>query len=364
MKSIQKIWQTLIFDTYGNIALVSFIICVISGIILAIPYDVNNAYDSINLILITNLPAVFFRNMHYWSAQFFLVFTLLHFWEYFKPDSLKELSKGIWFRLVISLLFVFFVMLSGFILKADADSLQARRILDSLIKEIPIIGAFLASLIFGIEESFQLLYVHHIATATIFLFIIVWEHAKVLWTKLSTTLIALAIFTIISFFVHAPLHDNINPIIKGPWYFIGLQEILHWTSRTGLVMIAIFVLLVIIYLFRFYFENRSKLIRRGFLGLTIVYLFLTIVGFFFRGENWKWAKPWDEHGQILTFPLETGIQMVSSRFSQLNQQDIALVQGKREACMNCHENVGGFSPSHNPRSNWLYFMSFWKSFYT
>lgn len=346
MNFVNKIWRTLIFDTYGNIALASFLVCAISGVVLAIPYDVNNAYDSISLMLITNLPAVFFRNMHYWSAQFFLVFTLLHFWEYFKPASLKELSKGVWFRLVISLLFVFFVMLSGFILKADADSLQARRILDSLIKDIPFLGTFLAGLIFGKDDSFQLLYVHHIATATIFLFIIIWEHAKVLWTKLSTILIALAIFTLISFFVHAPLHDNLNPIIKGPWYFIGLQEILHWTSRTGIVMIAIFILLVFIYLFKFNSENRSILLRKVFLALTLIYLILTIVGFFFRGENWNWSNPF-KNKTTISFPLEAGIQIVNGRFSSLNQQDIPLVQGKREACMNCHENVSGFSPSHN-----------------
>jgi len=347
--AIQKIWRLILFDTYGNIALASFLICTISGVILAIPFDIDNPYDSISLLLITNLPALFFRNLHYWSAQFFLVFTLLHFWEYFKPAQAKELSKGVWFRLVVSILITFFVMLTGFILKADADSLQARRILESLMIEIPFVGEFLVGMLFGNQDSFQLIYVHHIATATIFLFIILYEHTSVLWTKLSTLLISLAILTIISFWVHAPLHDNINPVIKGPWYFIGLQEILHWTSRTSLVLIFILLLLVIIYFIRSVNDKSSALIRKIFWLLTLAYLLLTIIGFFFRGENWKWINPITNETSI-SFPLETGIQMVNGRFSKLSSQEIPIVQGNREACMNCHENVKGFSPSHNPEA--------------
>ena len=136
----------MLFDTYGNIALAGFVICVVSGIFLAVPYDVEMAYESIAVMLITNLPAVVFRNMHYWSAQIFLLFSILHTFEHIKLRSSQNLGAGIWLRLVISLMFVFYVMLSGFILKGDADSMQAQRILESLILKIPGVGQFLAGL--------------------------------------------------------------------------------------------------------------------------------------------------------------------------------------------------------------------------
>ena len=348
MKLFSKIKSVIFYDTYGNIALASFLICAVSGVFLAIPYDVQTAYDSINLMLITNLPAVVFRNMHYWSAQFFLVFTLLHTWDHMKLESILKTKKGVWLRLVISLLFVFFVMLSGFIIKADADSLQARRILETLIMQIPLLGEFFVNILFGKKESFQLMYVHHIATATIFLVYIIYEHSRRLWSKTPTFLITLILVTVLSFFVHPPLHDNINPVLKGPWYFVGLQEILHWMSQPGWIWILVISLLIILYLMKNLGERSNRLLRKGILMLTFGYAVLTIIGFYFRGENWEWTVPWEKNKTESTVSLEMGFRKVNAQFRDLTANDIPLVQGKREACMNCHENVGGFAPAHDP----------------
>ena len=188
-------------------------------------------------MLIANPAAVFFRDLHYWSAQFFLAFTLLHLWDHIKQGTERKLNSGVWLRLTLSILFTFFVMITGFILKADADSIQARRILTTLISKFPLFGDLISYGLFGPEDDFQILYVHHIATTTIFLAVIIWEHAKTLWTKLSTFLITLIILTVFSLIFHAPIHNWLSPVVKGPWYFVGLQEVLHWVSNpVSLVM--------------------------------------------------------------------------------------------------------------------------------
>ena len=76
------------------------------------------------------------------------------------------------FRLSIGVLIIFLAMLSGFLLKGDADSLQARQILESLTLQIPVFGKSLAFSLLGQSGSFQLIYVHHIATFTIFIAIV------------------------------------------------------------------------------------------------------------------------------------------------------------------------------------------------
>lgn len=315
---------------------------------LAIPYDVQRAYDSIALLLITNLPAVVFRNLHYWSAQFFLVFTLLHTLEQIKLRTAANRGLGVWFRLVISLLAVFYVMLSGFILKADADSLQAFRILEALLVKIPLAGKYLASVLLGDGDDFQLLYVHHIATATIFLLYIIFEHVATLLSKKSTFLILLAVLTLLSFTLHAPLHDNLNPVLKGPWYFIGLQEVLHWTGRPAWVWLGVLGILSLIYLSYSAGERSNRVLYKLLVYFSLVYGILILVGYYFRGENWEWVLPWEKEKIEQTSSLEAGIRLVSDRFSSLTASDIAVVQGKREACMNCHSDVGGFSPAHDP----------------
>ncbi len=350
MEQLRKIIRFLQFDTNGNIALAAFIICVVSGFALAIPFDVMNAYDSIAMMLITNPPAVFFRNLHYWSAQFFLVFTLLHLWDHLKQGTAVQQTKGVWFRLVLALLFTFFVMLSGFILKADADSVQARRILEALINDIPLIGTFMSGIIFGSSEQLQLIYVHHIATATIFLIYVIFEHVRTLWTKLPTFLAVLAILTLISFLLQAPLHDNINPMIKGPWYFVGLQEVLHWMSRPVWIWMFVILMLGIIYFSRNMATSSGKITRRVIWILGLIYLGLTIIGFYFRGENWEWTNPWETEYKGEYFLPEIGFPVVDTKFDQLTQYDIPIVRNKREVCMVCHEKVTGLAVSHDPNA--------------
>ena len=236
MRKFWEIGRIFRIDTYGALAIANLLICAISGVFLAIPYDVSRPFESLSLMMIFNPGGAFFRNAHYWSAQFFLVFTLLHTWDFLKDEKSKKIKNGLWFRLILSLLFVFYVMISGFILKADTDSLQARRIIDALISGIPFAGNLLSYSLLGPEGTFQLIYVHHIATATIFLFIIILEHAKTIWTKIGTFLWTVTFVAIISFFFAAPLNTRLDAVLKGPWYFVGLQEMLFWMSHPAWIL--------------------------------------------------------------------------------------------------------------------------------
>lgn len=330
-------------------ATASFLICVLSGIVLAIPFDINKPYESITLLLITNPSASFFRNIHYWSAQFFLVFTILHLWDHLKAGTEKSQTHGIWLRLTISILFVLFVMITGFILKADADSIQARRIISSLVETIPFAGKIISFGLFGREGDFQVIYIHHIATATVFLTIIIWEHARTLWTKLSTFIILLVIFTIVSIFLHAPLNENQHGVVKGPWYLVGLQEILHWISNPGWVMVFILLLVVSIYLLFYIPQVSSRVIKKTLLILFAVYMVLTVIGYFFRGENWSWQVPW-QNLSISGDPFRVGWDISAFDFSDYSGKEVPLINGRREACMLCHTNVSGLSPSHDPQA--------------
>ena len=350
MKKFNKIKNLLTFDTYGAIATASFLICAISGVVLAVPYDVNVPYDSISLMMIANPGAAFFRNVHYWSAQLFLIFVFLHIWEHFKLKSEKTVSSGVWFRLSISILFVFFVMISGFILKGDTDSEQAGRILTALLDKIPLAGPLLSKAMFGNGESYQLLYVHHIATATVFLIIIIMEHARTLWTKTSTFFISLFIIAILSFLLNAPLHDKLNPVVKGPWYFVGFQEILHWFSSPSYVVWFIILLIVLVWILRMVKEKPAQIIKKSLFYLFWIYMILSIIGFFFRGENWKWESPFQSEAVIESPVFTTGTGLFNTLSNKVSEDDIPVINGRREACLVCHDQMSGFSLAHDPQA--------------
>ena len=339
MALLEYIEKKILHETFGAIATASLLICVVSGIALAIPYDVNNALDSLQILLVSNPAGVFFRNIHYWSAQGFLIFILLHFWEHFFRHTEKKVKRGIWFRLLISIFFIFFVMLSGFILKGDADSMQAFRIFDSLLSEIPG-GKYISKALLGNESDFQLLYVNHIATATIFLFIVTFEHAKTIWTRMSTFLLALLVYIVLSYFFHAPLQTHASSIMKGPWYFLGLQEILHWTRYPQFVNWALLIIFIVLFIVRKMKVDKGIYVKYFLLTLFAFYLALTIIGYFFRGENWEWTWNIQEaHNPFHPVHIRSGTYNIFSAEIISN-----------EGCIQCHGNISGLSPAHDPNA--------------
>lgn len=146
--------KTALFTgSYGAMATGSFLVCALSGIFLAIPFNVSAPYVSISNFMILNPAASFIRNLHYWSAQVFLVLTLLHFWQHVSRPEPIRLSRQVWLRLTAAIAITLFVMLSGFILKGDADSVNARQIIHALISGIPFAGNLLSYSTLGSSGS-------------------------------------------------------------------------------------------------------------------------------------------------------------------------------------------------------------------
>jgi len=139
-------------------------------------------------------------------------------------------------------------------------------------------------------------------------------HYLILLTICSLTVIL--VLLIISLFFDAPLEDLANPLVtpnpgKAPWYFTGIQELIHYTTKP--VIPAIIVpMLIILWLFLIPYIDRKPKTRftsffnRIFIGgenrrvliiLFTVFIFgaliFTMIGSLFRGENWSFILPWN-----------------------------------------------------------------------
>ncbi len=346
-EDLSKKYAQVFNFTFGQISFAAFIITAFSGIFLAIPFDIKNPLDSISFMLLTNPGGVFFRNIHFWSAQLFLIFSILHIYDHLKKSNEKNVTSGVWLRLTFSLIVIFYVMLSGFIIKGDADAIQAKRIITSLVDLIPFFGKELSITFLGTGNDFQIIYVQHIATATIFLLFIIIEHSKTFWAKLKLILYLMPLLILIGYLFPPSLNDGLNSIMKGPWYFLGLQEILHWLSYPVSILIIILAYFIVV-TFLPKLSSRLNIIAKRILFASIIfYLLLIVIGFFFRGENWKFTLPW-KNRSITSFQFEPfdNIQGISS--SDLDKKNIPLIFGRREGCLYCHQNIKGLSPSHNP----------------
>jgi len=347
-----------LYDTYGWIAIASLLICGLTGVFLVIPYDPANAYLSITSFITANPAAALTRNIHYWSAEWFLFFTVLHFIQHFRSiesfrisgkEPKHAIKKGTWLRLAISVLVVFYVMLSGFILKNDADARQAQLLFSSLISSVPFVGEFLSNTIVGKDGSLTITYLHHAATATIIIFMVIFEHVRSIKVKWATFIITSVIVILISLIFRAPLVQLDEPVMKGPWFFVGIQEMLHLVANPLIVVTILLVILLLVYLVPFTKERIANSIKYIILISSILYGILTITGYFFRGPMYTLQFPWDNN-YILPSTLDW------KPISLTTDEEVSLVEisGGVEGCMSCHKGMKGLSDAHNPEVTGCY----------
>ena len=145
----------------------------------------------------------------------------------------------------------------------------------------------------------------------------------------------------LSMVVSPGLHNGFDPIVKGPWYFLGLQEILHWTPWPIVVVAAGTGIVALIYALRVMRPTWAAAAKRGLLVLLVVYLALCGVGALLRGETWQFAP---------TSPLGAGNLRFGFVFARTMATPAALplVAGRPEGCLVCHTNVTGLGASHRP----------------
>lgn len=135
-------------------------------------------------------------------------------------------------------------------------------------------------------------------------YIFTWTH--LLPKELLATIIVICILNIVSVYFSAPLEELANPTVtpnpaKAPWYFLGLQELVHYSAFVGGVLIPFLIvvgLMVIPYIdfkgkgLGVWFSPQRKVQNSIFGAFVIIMTILIIIGTFFRGENWQFVLPW------------------------------------------------------------------------
>ncbi|HEY4385307.1 MAG TPA: hypothetical protein VGN34_12680 [Ktedonobacteraceae bacterium] len=132
--------------------------------------------------------------------------------------------------------------------------------------------------------------------------VFVWPHLLVREFFAATMLTVM--ITLLSIVIDAPLRDPASPSstpnpAKAPWYFLGLQELLHYFApTTGGVLVPGFFLAALAFL-PYIDRNPSRAYADRKVAIVTFTLFLmfwaviTLAGSFFRGPGWLWVWPWD-----------------------------------------------------------------------
>jgi len=329
----------------GMLAFAAFVLCAATGIMLVPAYRSASALDSLALLSLKNPPGIFARSLHYWSAQAFLVLTLAHIVDHLLRRNERLVRFGVWLRLALTIPVIIAVMLSGFLLRADAGAQQALPVLRTLLGLIPFAGAAMQRLLTGAGTDLSTIYIHHACTATLIIWLVTVEHSRRL-VPTARSLAWIAPPTLfLSFFLVPGLEWRTAAVEKGPWYLVGLQEFLHWLPRPQLaIWLGGLVLVLLIALPRFPLRFDAA-IRYALSTLVVFYVALTLIGLAFRGDGWRWTTP----GAVLAGEsdfLSYRVYIPPAR--RLVETSVPLIDGQREGCLSCHGKMTGFVAAHDP----------------
>ena len=332
--------------TYGDCATAALLATIVSGVALAIPYEPADALASIATMQMANAAAAFARNIHYWSAQAFLLLSALHAWDHIRRRDPRRVPFAVWLRVCLTVPAIGLAAWTGFVLKGDTEAWQALRVVQSTLADVPLVGPLLATALVGRGESLSLVYLHHAATFTLFVWFVAVEHGRMLWPRFTSVLLVLAPVTLLSLWVSPALHDGLSAVIKGPWYFVGLQEVLHWSSRPGLVVLALTLPLIALLCLPWMGRTARRVTVSALLVSLVAYGALTIVAWGMRGANWAWTGRWQTPpATVVVSPLW---RIPGPGDAPLRGRPLPVAMDRPEGCLACHDGVSGLGTSHDP----------------
>ncbi len=214
---------------WGSKSFVMLCVSIFSGIIVALQYEVANPFFStISLDILVPFGA-FWRSLHFYSSQVFFFLAVAHF-AVIAVDLRHEIPFSKWLFLCLSLPVSLLLLFTGYILRGDATGQAAGYIAENIARSIPIAGNLVNHFLFAVSEvGLRKVLANHFAGLVFLWLFLSWDHIRrykvELW-KSGPELIVLLLFCS---FVRAPMeiHGPGASLISGPWFFLGMQEMLR-----------------------------------------------------------------------------------------------------------------------------------------
>ncbi|MEZ0328630.1 MAG: cytochrome b N-terminal domain-containing protein [Dissulfuribacterales bacterium] len=202
---------------------------ILSGVVVAYQYEVFNPFVS-TVGMNTLIPfGEFFRSLHYWSAQFFFLGILWHTFERLSDAAIYHGRFVRWGLLVGTVPMAVLALFTGYVLKWDATGRAAGHIAENLLLSVPVLGVQLNRFLVAVsEDGLMRVYAAHIGLSLGLWWLGTWFHTKRVIFTHKDAVVVLLLCSVLSIVIQAPLEQSsLEPhIIKGPWFFLGVQELL------------------------------------------------------------------------------------------------------------------------------------------
>lgn len=260
---------------WGEYSLLSLYISVLSGILVAFQYNPATPFYSISTIDLLVPFGAYFRSLHFYSSQLFFLFCIFHFIAIL--EEARALSGKQWIMLTLSIPVVLLVLFTGYVLRADSTGFSAGMIAESILLDIPLVGSSVNGLLFSITDNgMTRIYVNHIIGFSLLWGWMVWGHVKKYRISFNRNLLLCTGILIFSVFIAAPFDPDQLGVthIAGPWFFLGLQELLRYLSPLMAGVLFPLTLITALLLLKRK-DSRYSIVLSFIAGWLLLYVVLT-----------------------------------------------------------------------------------------
>ena len=194
---------------FGEIALYSFVILVVTGIFLAFffnpslahtvyqgPYkplhgaNVSAAYNSALQLSFSVRAGLVMRQTHHWAADVFIAAIVIHLCRIFFTGAFRKPREINWWIGLTMLILALFNGFTGYSMIDDLLSGTGLRIAYSIALSVPLIGTWIASLVFGGEfpsdRIISRLFTTHILIVPVLIAGLIGIHLALVWRQKHT----------------------------------------------------------------------------------------------------------------------------------------------------------------------------------
>ena len=208
-KSLRKVFPDHWSFMLGEVALYSFLILVVTGVFLTFfyipavnevvyngPYkpldghSMSVAYQSVMRISFEVRAGLVFRQIHHWAALIMTGAVVFHAMRVFFTGAFRKPRDLNWVFGVLLLVLTLAIGFSGYSLPDDLLSGTGLRVAYSIALSIPVIGTWLAFLLFGGEypapDILNRLFVLHVMILPVLIAGVIGVHLAILWRQKHT----------------------------------------------------------------------------------------------------------------------------------------------------------------------------------
>ena len=223
------------WPTLGDMAASALLLIAASGIVLALHYHPGDeAYASVARIEQVLPGGWFLRRFHHFAGQLLLIGAVAHTLSVLWRKREGRFKPWRWAKAVSLLPLALAGCFTGFLLRGSAEGFGAAMVATGLAESVPVVGGVIARSIFRPDPhdcSLLLPYMHHLATVTVGLFYLSSEHIGRLRRRPVSLAWTAALLTLVALVAGVPTGsapDAAPEVVHGPWFFVGIQQLLHW----------------------------------------------------------------------------------------------------------------------------------------